>query len=158
RRATGSAANRHRQALLRLHRGRRLKLPGEPGTGMTQPPDEETPPTFEASLAQLQQVVNDLEEGKLGLETSLARFEEGIRLLRSCYKILEAAEQKIEILAGLNDAGEPVTEPFDASATFEGGERPAHKPGRRRNARAEPKADDSSAGFDPPEREEGGLF
>jgi exodeoxyribonuclease VII small subunit len=124
---------------------------------MTQSLNEETPPTFEASLAQLQQVVNDLEEGKLGLETSLARFEEGIRLLRSCYKILEAAEQKIEILAGLNHAGEPVTEPFDASATFEG-EMPARKPGRRRNARAEPKADDSSAGINPPEREEGGLF
>jgi exodeoxyribonuclease VII small subunit len=126
---------------------------------MTQPPTGNTPPTFEASLAQLQQIVNDLEEGHLGLETSLARFEEGIRLLRSCYTILEAAEQKIEILAGLNEAGEPVTEPFDASATFEGDEKPARKPGRRRSAAKEqPKADDSLAGFEPPEREEGGLF
>jgi len=134
-------------------------LPGEHRAEMTQPPSEETPPTFEGSLAQLQQIVNDLEEGNLGLETSLARFEEGIRLLRNCYMILEAAEQKIEILAGLNDAGEPMTEPFDASATFEGGAKPARKPGRRRSAaRGEPKADDSSAGFAPPEREEGGLF
>jgi len=125
---------------------------------MTQLPNEETPPTFEESLAQLQQIVNDLEEGSLGLETSLARFEEGIRLLRRCYKFLEAAEQKIEILAGLNDAGEPVTEPFDASATLEGGQTPARKPGRRRSAtRGEPKGD-SLAGFEPPEREEGGLF
>jgi exodeoxyribonuclease VII small subunit len=125
---------------------------------MTQPPTEESPPTFEASLAPLQQIVNDLEEGNLGLEASLARFEEGIRLLRSCYKILEVAEQKIEILAGLNDAGEPVTEPFDASATFEGGEKPVRKPGRRRSAaRGEPKAD-TSASVEPPDREEGGLF
>jgi exodeoxyribonuclease VII small subunit len=126
---------------------------------MTQPPTDEMPPNFEGSLAQLQQIVNDLEEGSLGLETSLARFEEGIRLLRSCYKILEAAEQKIEILAGLNDAGDPVTEPFDASATFEGGEKPRRKPGRRRSAAmGELKADDSSYGVEPPEREEGGLF
>jgi exodeoxyribonuclease VII small subunit len=126
---------------------------------MTQPPTEETPPTFEGSLGQLQQIVNDLEEGSLGLETSLARFEEGIRLLRSCYKILEAAEQNIEILAGLNEAGEPMTEPFDASATFEGGEKPGRKPGRRRSAaKRESEAGDSSAGVEPPEREEGGLF
>jgi exodeoxyribonuclease VII small subunit len=126
---------------------------------MTQPPTADTPPNFEGSLAQLQQIVNDLEEGNLGLETSLARFEEGIRLLRNCYTILEAAEQKIEILASLNDAGEPVTEPFDASATFEGVEKPARKPGRRRSAaKGEPSVDGSSASVEPPEREEGGLF
>jgi exodeoxyribonuclease VII small subunit len=126
---------------------------------MTQPPTDETPPTFEGSLAQLQQIVNDLEEGSLGLETSLLLFEEGIRLLRSCYKILESAEQKIEILTGVDEAGRPVTEVFDASATFEGGEKPARKTGRRRGAaKGESKTGDSSTGADSAGREEGGLF
>src|SRR6266436_2014830 len=121
---------------------------------MTQPPTDETPPTFEGSLAQLQQIVNDLEEGNLGLETSLLLFEDGIRLLRSCYKILEAAEQKIEILTGVDDAGTLVTEAFDASATFEGGEKPARKAGRRRGAaKGESTASDSSSGADSPGRE-----
>jgi exodeoxyribonuclease VII small subunit len=126
---------------------------------MTQPPTDETPPTFEGSLAQLQQIVNDLEDGNLGLESSLLRFEEGIRLLRSCYKILEVAEQKIEILTGVDEAGTPLTEVFDASATLEVSEKAVRKPGRRRSAaKEEPKAAGSSDGVDLTEPEERGLF
>jgi exodeoxyribonuclease VII small subunit len=96
---------------------------------------ESAPVSFESALTQLQEIVSDLEEGDLGLEPSLARFEEGIRLLRSCYQILEQAEQKIEILTGQDAAGNPVAVPFDATATFEGAEKPAaRKPGRRRTA------------------------
>jgi exodeoxyribonuclease VII small subunit len=113
---------------------------------MPESPDNDVPQSFEGSLAQLQQIVDDLEEGQLGLEVSLTRFEEGIRLLRSCYHILEQAEQRIEILTGQDAAGNPVTAPFDSTATFEGGERPAKKPGRRRaGAKSE-----SPAGEAPP--------
>lgn len=96
--------------------------------------EDDATPTFEASLSELQQIVQHLEEGNLGLEPSLARFEQGIRLLRRCYLILEQAEQKIEILTGQDASGNPVTAPFDATATFEGGEKPAKKPGKRRTA------------------------
>lgn len=96
--------------------------------------DRHEPPLFENALAELQQVVHDLEEGHLGLEASLARFEMGIALLRSCYKILESAEQKIEILTGTDAAGNPVVAPFDAAATFGQSEKIARKPGRRRAA------------------------
>ena len=116
---------------------------------MPESPDDDASQSFEGSLAQLQQIVNDLEEGQLGLEVSLSRFEEGIRLLRSCYRILEQAEQRIEILTGQDAAGNPVTGPFDSTATFEGGEKPAKKPGRRR-AGAKP---ESSPGEEPPARE-----
>ncbi len=126
---------------------------------MPEPPAETAPPSFEGSLAELQQIVHDLEEGDLGLEASLARFEEGIRLLRSCYRILEEAEQKIEILTGTDAAGNPVTEPFDASATFEGGEKPGKKPGRRRGAsRSDAAAREPPASSDADERDTGGLF
>lgn len=91
----------------------------------------EPQPTFEDSLAQLQQIVHDLEEGNLGLEASLARFEQGTKLLRNCYQFLERAEQKIEILTGTNAAGEAVTATFEATATFEVEERVSRKPRRR---------------------------
>ncbi|NOX56604.1 MAG: exodeoxyribonuclease VII small subunit [Planctomycetes bacterium] len=87
--------------------------------------------SFEESLEELQQIVSELEEGEIGLEESLQRFEKGIALLRSCYQILERAEQRIEMLVGFNDDGEPVTEPFDASATVErAGGKAGRRPGR----------------------------
>jgi exodeoxyribonuclease VII small subunit len=126
---------------------------------MPEPPSDGASPTFEGALAELQQIVHDLEEGDLGLEPSLVRFEEGIRLLRSCCRILEEAEQKIEILTGTDAAGNPVTEPFDAAATFEGSEKPAKKPGRRRGAhKSDGPVREPPASSDADEREAGGLF
>ena len=127
---------------------------------MSEQPHVSAPQSFEGSLTQLQKIVQDLEEGQLGLEASLSRFEEGIGILRSCFRILEQAEQRIEILTGQDAAGNPVTAPFDATATFEGGEKPAKKPGRRRPA-AKP---DSTSGDNTSEddgeapQKEGGLF
>ena len=118
---------------------------------MTEQANETTSPSFEAALGQLQDIVHDLEEGDLGLEPSLARFEEGIRLLRNCYQILEQAEQKIEILTNQDAAGNLVTVPFDATATFDGGDKPAKKPGRRRVAA---KTDESPAAKPEPEPED----
>lgn len=97
----------------------------------------DAPVTFEESLQQLQQIVRDLEDGALGLEPSLARFEQGIHLLRNCYTILERAEQRIEILTGFDAAGNPITAPFDATATMEIVEKPARKSTRRRSAAPE---------------------
>lgn len=122
-------------------------------------PIDTSPQTFEGALTQLQQIVHDLEEGDLGLETSLARFEEGIGLLRSCYRILEQAEQKIEILTGQDSAGNPVTEPFDATATFDSGDKPAKKPGRRKGpAKSGPAAAESATPDESAGRTDGGLF
>ena len=125
---------------------------------MPDQPTDTVPQSFEGSLAELQQIVHDLEEGNLGLEPSLSRFEEGIRLLRSCYRILEQAEQKIEILTGADASGNPVTESFDAAATFEGAEKPAKKPGRRRGGTKTESPNSNAVEPDPATREEGGLF
>jgi exodeoxyribonuclease VII small subunit len=126
---------------------------------MAEQQDVGAPQSFEGSLAQLQQIVHDLEEGHLGLEVSLSRFEEGIRQLRSCFHILEQAEQRIEILTGQDSAGNPVTGPFDATATFEGGEKPPKKPGRRRGvAKAELPPPDGAPQSESDSAKEGGLF
>lgn len=94
-------------------------------------------PTFEAALAELQQIVVDLENGRIGLEESLARFERGIRLLKTCHQVLEQAEQKIEMLIGMKSDGSPITEPFDATATADS-ESPTA--GRRRSRKPKPEA------------------
>ncbi len=56
-------------------------------------------PDFEAALAELEQIVERLEQGELSLEESLRQFERGVELTRSCQKALRDAEQKISILA-----------------------------------------------------------
>jgi exodeoxyribonuclease VII small subunit len=53
---------------------------------------------FEASLAELEEIVGKLEAGDLPLESSLELFEKGIHLSRECRDRLSSAERRIEIL------------------------------------------------------------
>jgi exodeoxyribonuclease VII small subunit len=68
------------------------------------------PKQFEASMAELELIVDRLERGDLTLEDSLAAFERGIRLTRSCQQALDAAEQRVRILTERSATAEP--EPF----------------------------------------------
>ncbi|MDD5035003.1 MAG: exodeoxyribonuclease VII small subunit [Methylococcaceae bacterium] len=65
---------------------------------------------FEESLAELEQLVERMEQGNLPLEESLKLFERGVQLTRSCQKALKEAEQKVQIL--LEENGEPTLQPF----------------------------------------------
>jgi len=95
-------------------------------------PQSGEPAGFEASLAQLEAIVRELEAGTLTLEASLARFEEAMGHLRTCYRVLEQAEQKIEILTSATQPGqEPRVAPFDAAATLDPSAAVPSKPGRR---------------------------
>jgi exodeoxyribonuclease VII small subunit len=73
-------------------------------------------PTFESALASLAEIVHQLEQGELSLSESLARYEQGVRLLRECYDQLESAERRVELLRGFNARGEAVTAPFEETA------------------------------------------
>ena len=53
---------------------------------------------FEDALARLETIVNELEKGDLPLNDSLKIFEEGIKLSKSCLKMLDDAERKVEIM------------------------------------------------------------
>jgi exodeoxyribonuclease VII small subunit len=82
---------------------------------------EEQSRTFETSLEQLEQIVQQLEDGDLPLEQSLQLFEQGIRLSRECQERLSQAERRIEILLRDNQ-GRPVVREFgetDASEEVE---------------------------------------
>jgi exodeoxyribonuclease VII small subunit len=78
-------------------------------------------PSFEAILKRLEEIVRLLEEGDLGLNESLERYEEGVKLLRQSYQMLECAERRIELLSGVDAEGKPITQPFDHTSSIEKG-------------------------------------
>jgi len=53
---------------------------------------------FEAALAELEQIVQNMEGGRLPLEESLAAYRRGSELLRHCQQQLSTAERQIQIL------------------------------------------------------------
>lgn len=65
-------------------------------------PKKSSTTLFEDSLAELERVVNQLEQGDLSLEESLKAFERGVNLTRTCQKALQEAEQKVQILLEKN--------------------------------------------------------
>ena len=65
---------------------------------------------LEKSLADLEELVDELESGDLPLEKALKKFEEGIKLTRGCQAALKEAEQKVEVL--LSSAGGEDLEDF----------------------------------------------
>jgi exodeoxyribonuclease VII small subunit len=69
--------------------------------------------TFEEALAELERIVRELEDGKIGLEESLTRYEQGVGILRRCYGQLRQAEQRIVELMGMDGEGKAVTRPFE---------------------------------------------
>ncbi len=83
---------------------------------------------FEQSLAELDAILRELEDDTTSLDAALGRYERGVGLLRTCYGQLQAAEHRIQQLAGLAADGTPDLKPFAHTAAVE-------KPKRR------PKAD-----------------
>ena len=68
--------------------------------------------SFEQALKRIDEIVKHLERGDAALEQSLALFEEGTALIRSCGKMLDEAEPKVVKLRKGED-GAPVELPFD---------------------------------------------
>ncbi len=102
-------------------------------TPSTNPPQQE-PPSFERALERLEFIVRELEEGSIGLAEGLAHYEEGVRLLRQCYQLIEGVERRIELLNRVDSAGNEECVPFDEDSTSL--EEKARQRGRRRSRRA----------------------
>jgi exodeoxyribonuclease VII small subunit len=99
---------------------------------MNTPPPPPGEMSFEQALAELESVVRALEDGNLALEESLARYESGVSLLKRCYGQLRQAEQRILLLAGVDEEGRPVTQPFEQSAVEpDNGRTPRRRPPER---------------------------
>ena len=59
--------------------------------------------TFENALTKLDQITEELEQGDLGLDNSLKKFEEGVQLVKFCNEKLEEARSQVDLLLKKND-------------------------------------------------------
>ena len=73
---------------------------------------------YEDFLQQVEEAVRSLEEGKLGLEESIERYETGMTALNRCKQILEHMEKRIELLVQQGD-GSLASRPLDMAAAPE---------------------------------------
>lgn len=76
-------------------------------------PKNDIPDSFEERVERLEAIVSELEEGEAPLESSLALFEEGIRLARACQKQIESARKRVEVLLEAAEDGTLRTEPLE---------------------------------------------
>lgn len=95
----------------------RCPAPTSPESPETMGKHSTKKPKFEDALSELEEIVQELEDGEIDLETALQRYERGVALVRLCYEKLQEAEKRILQLSGQTDAGEPILKPFDHSAT-----------------------------------------
>jgi exodeoxyribonuclease VII small subunit len=80
---------------------------------MKKTPPKNTIGKFEASVAELERLLEEMESGDISLEATLKAFEEGVKLTRSAQKSLEEAEQTVRLL--VDQDGDPSQEKFDAT-------------------------------------------
>jgi exodeoxyribonuclease VII small subunit len=114
------------------------------------PQTQPCPPTFETALLELEGIVHQLEDGELGLEEALARYEQGVALLKHCYGVLQRSERKIELLSGVDADGNPIVESFSDEATFNHADPAPAKP-KRRTAGVKNAASQRPVSTEPPE-------
>lgn len=65
---------------------------------------------FEEAIKRLEEIAKELESGELGLDESVSKFEEGMKLSKICTKMLNDAEKKINLL--ISNDGEISEENF----------------------------------------------
>ncbi len=58
---------------------------------------------FEKSLAKLESIIEELENGELPLNESIKIFEEGVKLTKHCQELLTKAELKVQKLLEKDD-------------------------------------------------------
>ena len=58
---------------------------------------------FEETIKELEMITNELEKGDLSLDEAVKKFEQGMKLSKTCSEILENAEKRISILIKKDD-------------------------------------------------------
>jgi exodeoxyribonuclease VII small subunit len=74
--------------------------------------------SFEGAMDRLEEIVEQMESGKMMLEELIGRYEEGMKLVKVCQERLASAEQRIEIITR-NHAGKPVVKNFEPTVEKE---------------------------------------
>jgi exodeoxyribonuclease VII small subunit len=112
---------------------------------MPENPQPEDELTFEQALGQLERIVESLERGESDLSSALSQYERSIKLLAHCQGLLDRAEQSVALLAGVDPQGNPITAPFDATATIAREAEPTPTAGAPSTIPKQPKAAQSAA-------------
>jgi exodeoxyribonuclease VII small subunit len=81
---------------------------------------------FEGAMDRLEEIVEQMESGKMKLEELIVRYDEGMKLVKICQERLASAEQRIEIITR-NSAGKPVVREFEPVAEKERAAGPEEK-------------------------------
>lgn len=69
------------------------------------PAPDTSPPSFEHAVDQIEEIVAKIESGELGLEQSMAAYEQAVSLIKRCRTDLSMAEQRvIELSKAMSDA------------------------------------------------------
>jgi exodeoxyribonuclease VII small subunit len=74
------------------------------------PARAESPATFEEAMAELQQLVTQMEAGELALEASIAAYKRGSELVKYCLAQLDKVDNQVKVLEG------EMLKPFAADA------------------------------------------
>jgi len=72
---------------------------------------------FEASLTELNDLVNRLESGALGLSDSIGAYERGVAILRRLHDQLADVEERVRLLVRIDEQGRPILSEIGATAT-----------------------------------------
>jgi exodeoxyribonuclease VII small subunit len=72
---------------------------------------------FDERLGRLEALVAELEQGGLGLEPAIERYQEGIQLLKDCHGALATFRRRVE---ELTREAEAAMRPFEGDPDFEG--------------------------------------
>lgn len=75
-------------------------------------------PNFESAMDRLEEIVEQMESGKMMLEELIVRYEEGMNLVKVCQERLASAEQRIEIITR-NNTGKPIVKDFEPTVEKE---------------------------------------
>ncbi|HEY2138792.1 MAG TPA: exodeoxyribonuclease VII small subunit [Chthoniobacterales bacterium] len=81
---------------------------------------------FEGAMDRLEEIVEQMESGKMMLEELIVRYEEGMKLVKICQERLASAEERIEIITR-NNAGKPVVKNFESTPEKETSPGPEEK-------------------------------
>jgi len=74
------------------------------------PASAEMPASFEEAMAELQQLVSQMEGGELALEASITAYKRGSELVKYCVSQLDKVDSQIKMLEG------EMLKPFEANA------------------------------------------
>ena len=59
--------------------------------------------SFEQAITKLEDLIDAIESGEVGLEEAIVRYEEGQSLVKRCRAVLDKAEQRIAELGAMDE-------------------------------------------------------